>query len=531
STADNTIRRKASIEAGDPVGSDPFDPAVEWDGYPIDTFTGLGTHSTTPAEQAPGVSSTSPADGATGVALDANISVTFSEPVNATSASFELGCSTTSVHTYTLSGGPTTYTLNPDTNFTNSETCTVTVRALQVTDQDSADPPDNMAADRTIQFTTAGLVDAPPAVSSTSPANGSNGVAPDANVIVTFDEGVNAAAGAFAISCTASGAHPFAVSGGPNSFTLNPEANFFESETCTVNIEADNVTDQDSVDPPDNMAADYSFSFSTLAPIPIGTVQGPVSDSTDGATQRSTYAPTPPGPDPCGSNANGAGQTVLVRGVIYQKTLARTSAGASQHGFFMQNVGQTADGDPNTSDGIFVFLGGFTTLIGGYTPTVGDEVVISGRVTEFFCLTQLSSASLLRLVRSGAAIEAELPPFAANPPDDSEAAERYWERREGMRGQAPVGSIVVGRRQVFGPATTMDAEDAVINPTHPVALRANQYARRTYRDPHPLDNNPAQWDDNNGFRIILGSLGVKAAANDNTALIAPVRTYDTLTTS
>jgi predicted extracellular nuclease len=45
STADNTLRRKDTIAAGDPVSNDAFDPAVQWDGYPTDTFDGLGSHS------------------------------------------------------------------------------------------------------------------------------------------------------------------------------------------------------------------------------------------------------------------------------------------------------------------------------------------------------------------------------------------------------------------------------------------------------------------------------------------------------
>ena len=47
STKDNTIRRQTSICAGDPDGSDPFDPVVEWDGFPKDTFDGLGFHVST----------------------------------------------------------------------------------------------------------------------------------------------------------------------------------------------------------------------------------------------------------------------------------------------------------------------------------------------------------------------------------------------------------------------------------------------------------------------------------------------------
>ncbi len=47
STADNSLRRKNAICAGDSNGSDAFDPAIEWDGYASDTFDGLGAHSAT----------------------------------------------------------------------------------------------------------------------------------------------------------------------------------------------------------------------------------------------------------------------------------------------------------------------------------------------------------------------------------------------------------------------------------------------------------------------------------------------------
>lgn len=48
STADNTLRRKPAIEAGDTNGSDPFDPSIEWDGFATDTFGGLGSHGNEP---------------------------------------------------------------------------------------------------------------------------------------------------------------------------------------------------------------------------------------------------------------------------------------------------------------------------------------------------------------------------------------------------------------------------------------------------------------------------------------------------
>jgi uncharacterized protein len=47
STADNTLRRKASVCSGDTDPSDVFDPAVEWDGFATDTFDGLGSHTAT----------------------------------------------------------------------------------------------------------------------------------------------------------------------------------------------------------------------------------------------------------------------------------------------------------------------------------------------------------------------------------------------------------------------------------------------------------------------------------------------------
>ncbi|MBZ9751352.1 ExeM/NucH family extracellular endonuclease [Deinococcus sp. HMF7604] len=43
STLDRTLRRKTNITTGDVNGSDAFDPSVEWDGFPIDTFDGLGS--------------------------------------------------------------------------------------------------------------------------------------------------------------------------------------------------------------------------------------------------------------------------------------------------------------------------------------------------------------------------------------------------------------------------------------------------------------------------------------------------------
>src|SRR5574341_1272071 len=152
STADNTLRRKSIIEAGDTNGSDAFDPSIEWDGLLTDTFGGLGCLG---ADCAPSVSSTVPANGATDVARTANIVINFSEPVNVSGAWFTITCATSGAHAAAVSGGPTSFTLNPDVDFAANELCTVNIIASQVTDQDTNDPPNEMPADFTFSVTSA----------------------------------------------------------------------------------------------------------------------------------------------------------------------------------------------------------------------------------------------------------------------------------------------------------------------------------------------------------------------------------------
>ncbi len=44
STADHTLRRACTVTAGDPDGSDAFDPSLEWVSFPLDAFADLGQH-------------------------------------------------------------------------------------------------------------------------------------------------------------------------------------------------------------------------------------------------------------------------------------------------------------------------------------------------------------------------------------------------------------------------------------------------------------------------------------------------------
>lgn len=119
-------------------------------GLSIDDFS-VTPQGGAPVDNPPIVSSTVPTDNAVNIAVNTNISVTFSEAVTATASSFTISCTGSGAHAFGLSGGPSTYTLDPTVDFTQGEVCTVTVVAAQVTDQDA--PPDQMAANYIFDFT------------------------------------------------------------------------------------------------------------------------------------------------------------------------------------------------------------------------------------------------------------------------------------------------------------------------------------------------------------------------------------------
>ena len=191
---------------------------------------------------------------------------------------------------------------------------------------------------------TPGEADAAPTVQSTTPADGASEVAVNADITINFSEPVAAAPGWYAISCSASGAHTAPESGGPQSYTLNPDADFGEGENCTVTVGAAKVTDVDTDDPPDQMAADHAFTFTTTLPLTqIGQVQG--------AGHLSPYE----------------GQRVKVEGVVIAERGSST---------WIQDP--TPDADSATSEGILVFGSAVSNAV-----EVGDLVHVRGTVTEF----------------------------------------------------------------------------------------------------------------------------------------------------
>ncbi len=109
------------------------------------------------------------------------------------------------------------------------------------------------------------LTDVAPAILSTTPASGATGVSIHTHVTIAFSEPVEIQTNWAQVSCNLSGPHVYQVSGGPTTFTLTITTPLAYAETCTVTIAAGNVKDIDSDDPPDTMAENVSWSFTTAA--------------------------------------------------------------------------------------------------------------------------------------------------------------------------------------------------------------------------------------------------------------------------
>jgi predicted extracellular nuclease len=176
STLDHTLRRKTSVCAGRTNARSVFDPATEWDGSANDTFGGLGSHtSSCTSDSAPAVVSTVPASGATNVARNATLTITFSEPVDVSGIWLSLIGQTSGSHGANISGGPVSFTIDPDNDFASGESVTVTVFAAQVKDQDSTDPPNNPSAAFSFSFTATGGGGCDPAATPATPIHSIQG--------------------------------------------------------------------------------------------------------------------------------------------------------------------------------------------------------------------------------------------------------------------------------------------------------------------------------------------------------------------
>lgn len=111
-------------------------------------------------------------------------------------------------------------------------------------------------------------------------------------------------------------------------------------------------------------------------------------------------------------------------------------------GFFIQTPADRTDGDPATSDGIFVFTDAAPTV------AVGDLVTVTGKVVEFFEFTEFSEGPVVEVLGTGT-VPAPIVFDETLPSPDQPQDETAYERYEGMLISVADG-YVVGPSQSFG---------------------------------------------------------------------------------
>lgn len=311
---------------------------------------------------------------------------------------------------------------------------------------DGADTNQNNV-DLSLHTTTPGAVnncavDVPPMVGSTNPTNGATNVPIGTNITINFSEAVTVSGNWFSIDCTSSLNHPATVSGGPQSYTLDPTVNFTDGESCTVTVFALNVVDQDGV--PNNMAADYVFSFS---PIDVCAL---------------SYTPI--------YSIQGSGLAAAITGTVStQGIVVGDYEGPSPtlRGFYIQDA--TGDGDTTTSDGIFVFNGDNNSV------SLGDVVRVSGNAEEFQDQTQIGSMTSVAICSTGTVTPTDVTmPFPSA---------TYLERFEGMLVRFPQTLYVTEHFQLgrFG-EVLMSSGSRLHQPTNIVAPGAPAIAQQAAND-------------------------------------------------
>ncbi|MBK9049598.1 MAG: lamin tail domain-containing protein [Chloroflexi bacterium] len=129
-------------------------------------------------------------------------------------------------------------------------------------------------------------------------------------------------------------------------------------------------------------------------------------------------------------------ETVSFRGVVTGFYRDRNTTGQTYSTLFVQDIPGHEDGDPTTSDGLALFLGQEQAGL-----QLGDHLLVTGRVTEFFGFTELEDDGLEITVESRGN---PLPtPIEINPPADNEGAAAYLEPYESMRVTLPA-SLIIG---------------------------------------------------------------------------------------
>ena len=219
----------------------------------------------------------------------------------------------------------------------------------------------------------------PPVLLSSSPADDAGNVAPAADIVLTFNEAVQAGSGNITITDGAGDVRVIAINDpqvtiSGNTVTINPTADLAVATSYDVIIDAGAIEDTSGNDFA-GIAAN-TLDFTTIATTTaISTVQG------------------------TGASSALVGQTVMIEAIVvgdFQNGDA--DAKRNLNGFYLQEELTDQDGNALSSEGVFVFLG---SLAGVADVAVGDRVSVIGTVNEFNGSTQINASSV-SLIEAGA---------------------------------------------------------------------------------------------------------------------------------
>lgn len=314
----------------------------------------------TSSDIAPTLAGSDPADAETDVPVSDDIVLTFSEEVSVTGSWFTLECPTGAPIAAAVSPvqpqPATVFTLDPVIDLPNNTVCTVTVIASQVSDTDGT--PTAMAADAAFSFTTI-TADPVLSIADVSLAEGSGNGSTAFDFTVTLN---NAAAGAFTVDYTtapgtATAPGDYAVTAGTLAFAGIDG----ETQTITVQVVGDDLAE-----------ADETFSVVLSNASDVDVVLG--DDTAQATILNDDGLPFTPISQIQGDGPLSPmdGDVVTTRGIV---------TGIRSNGFFLQSGPAQDDGDPLTSEGIYVFAQSAGNMPPGLA--LGDELFVQGTVSEF----------------------------------------------------------------------------------------------------------------------------------------------------
>ena len=388
STQDNTLRRKSSICAGDTDASDAFDPAVEWDGYPNNTFDGLGSHTVSCGGGVATVlinevdADTAGTDtlefvelfdgGAGNTPLDGMVVVFFNGNGDVSYAAFDLDGLSTDANGYFVLGNsgvtPAPGLVFPDNTLQNG------ADAVALYQADGDDFPNGTPV------TTTDLIDA--IVYDTNDAD-------DPGLLVLLNP-----------------SEPQVNEGGG----------------------AGSATDSNQRCPNGSGGLRNTSTYTQAVPTPSA-------DNQCG-----------PGPQPAVEifEIQGNGLASPYAGLAVE-TYDNVVTAVGPDGFTIQTPDARADADDDTSNGVFVYTGGAPTV------AVGDQVDVTGTVQEYYDLTEISGALTVNVDSSGNALPTAVVYDATRPSTDpaNPSCAIEYECVEGMLVTVATGTVS-GSNQSFG---------------------------------------------------------------------------------